>query len=411
MNNHDKLILKVFLNKNGKFNNRRTSKIINYSNIKKYLYNRYNDSDSLQETLMRIKLHIDVHPKCPICGNKVKFSNRYNNPFRTYCSIKCMKKSNIVKEKTKQTYFKKYGTKYYNNRIKSKNTCLNKYGVDNPSKVPEIKEKKIKTSFIHYGVDNPYKSNKIKEKIKQTCLEKYGVEYPTQNKEIYNKIKQTCLRKYGVEHVLQSNIFKEKFINTCLIKYGASNNLKLDKIKEKIKQTYLNKYGVKYPSQIPEVRLKLKTILSSKEVQDKINETKRKNNSFNISKPEEQLYKDIYKIYPSVKRQYNKDERYPFNCDFYIKELDMFIELQGSWTHGGHPFSNDSKEDQLILEKWKLKDTKYYDNAITTWTIRDVNKRKTAKKNNLNYVELFNKEDIQLFLTKLKEFKNNEKSK
>lgn len=91
----------------------------------------------------------------------------------------------------------------------------------------------------------------------------------------------------------------------------------------------------------------------------------------------------------------------------------MFIELQGSWTHGSHPYNLNSNEDQIILNKWKAKSKNhgFYCTAIKVWTISDVNKRKTAKKNNLNYVELFNKEDIQLFLTKLKEFKNNEKSK
>ena len=36
------------------------------------------------------------------------------------------------------------------------------------------------------------------------------------------------------------------------------------------------------------------------------------------------------------------------------------------------------------LEYWKSKNTKFYDNAITTWTIRDVEKRKIAKNNKLN---------------------------
>ena len=30
-----------------------------------------------------------------------------------------------------------------------------------------------------------------------------------------------------------------------------------------------------------------------------------------------------------------------------------------------------------------------YDNLISTWTVRDVEKRNTAKKNNLNYLEIY----------------------
>lgn len=91
--------------------------------------------------------------------------------------------------------------------------------------------------------------------------------------------------------------------------------------------------------------------MSSKEMQDKINETKRKNHTFNTSKIENKLYKEIKLIFPSVIAQYNKDDRYPWNCDFYIPELDMFIEFQGSWTHGKHPFDYNSEEDQEILKK------------------------------------------------------------
>ena len=39
-----------------------------------------------------------------------------------------------------------------------------------------------------------------------------------------------------------------------------------------------------------------------------------------------------------------------------------------------------------MLEKWKSKKSKYYDNAIDTWTVRDVKKRKCAEGNHLNYI-------------------------
>ena len=38
---------------------------------------------------------------------------------------------------------------------------------------------------------------------------------------------------------------------------------------------------------------------------------------------------------------------------------------------------------------WKSKNSPYYLDAIKTWTIRDVNKRKIAKENKLNYLEIF----------------------
>ena len=37
-------------------------------------------------------------------------------------------------------------------------------------------------------------------------------------------------------------------------------------------------------------------------------------------------------------RQYIDLQKYPFNCDFYIKSKDLFIEYQGHQTHGTKPY-------------------------------------------------------------------------
>lgn len=48
--------------------------------------------------------------------------------------------------------------------------------------------------------------------------------------------------------------------------------------------------------------------------------------------------------------------------------------------------------DNDKLNKWeeKSQNSNFYKKAIEVWTIRDVNKRNTAKQNNLNYLEFFN---------------------
>ena len=81
-----------------------------------------------------------------------------------------------------------------------------------------------------------------------------------------------------------------------------------------------------------------------------------------------------------------------------IPDLDLYIEYQGTWTHGLHPFNENNKEDIDKLNLWKSKNSKYYDNAINTWTIRDVNKRNIAKQNNLNWIEFFNFDNFKKWL-------------
>ena len=117
--------------------------------------------------------------------------------------------------------------------------------------------------------------------------------------------------------------------------------------------------------------------MSSLEVRSKVNNTKKENNSFNISKPEDDYYNDLVNVYGEhdVIRQYS-DDRYPFACDFYIKSLDLFIELNKCWTHYNEPFDSNNIKHQEVLKVWeeKAKDSDYYKNAIYTWTILDVKK-------------------------------------
>lgn len=117
--------------------------------------------------------------------------------------------------------------------------------------------------------------------------------------------------------------------------------------------------------------------------------TMKSNGTLNTSNAEEKLYVELCKQYgeDQVERQYKSDKRYPFACDFYIKSEDLFIELNRSWTHGGMLFDKNNPECIEKLKIWeeKAKTSKYYRNAIKTWTVYDVEKYKIALDNNLNY--------------------------
>ena len=304
--------------------------------IKSYLENRYSDSDSLIETLYRIKLKIEKRPVCKTCGDKVRF---YKRKFNTYCSRKCAMndKDNIDKiQKLRNEHIEHFKKNY-------KQTCLQKY-----------------------GIKNVYQSKTVKDKIKITCLKKYGNEYYTCTDEMKNKSKETCLKKYGVEYSWQA-----------------------DEIKKHSKETCLKRYGVEIPMQ-------------SKEKKDKLNASKLINHSFSTSKPEEECFNMLTEKFTNVKRQYNS-KLYPFNCDFYIPKLDLYIEYQGSWTHGNHPFDKTNTSDINILNIWKNKNTDYYNNAINIWTIKDPLKRKTAKTNNINLLEIWSLDEMKKWINSYKE--------
>lgn len=351
-----------------------------------YLQNRFNDSESLNETLKRIYWHIEEKPKCPVCGKPLKFIGMPSCMFPTYCSNECRSKSEEVKKKIIATSMKRYGvpngggSKHALEKIR--NTCKEKYGVEWTGQIP---------SQIQH--------------IKDTCIERYGVTNPNKLKWVKDKIVNTCLDKYGVRNGGCSKEALEKIKNTCLERYGTTSAFNVPEIKEKIKLVNIKKYGYSVPAKNKFVRLKIKYILSLPEVKRKQYESKKRNHSYGPhSKEENEAYLYLSLEYPDTIRLYRDEERYPYNCDFYIPCLDLFIEYQRYYTHGGHPFNIHNENDLEKLCDWKLKYLSYYKKTnkwpdpIKTWVYKDPEKRKCAKEHNLNYLEFFNLDELKNWL-------------
>jgi len=113
------------------------------------------------------KFMVDV--KCDVCGNIKQMM------YKTYLNI-----SN--------------GERYYCNKCKGekiKNTCQEKY-----------------------NVDNVFQLNEIKEKAKETCLIKYGEDYYQKTLEFRDKYRESTLKKYGVDHHMKYKDFKDKMVNS-----------------------------------------------------------------------------------------------------------------------------------------------------------------------------------------------------
>lgn len=178
--------------------------ITNYKEFYEYLKTKYIDSNSISEMIYRYFNNIDEIPVCNVCGNKNKFIN-FSKGYTKHCSYKCTQNDKKVRDKYKESCAKKYGDCFYKQFSEAgKLTKLNRYNDENYNNV---------------------------EKSKKTCLERYGVENPMQNKDIQNKSKQTCLEKYGTEYVLSSDYFSnlryeciEKSKQTCLERYGVQWN-------------------------------------------------------------------------------------------------------------------------------------------------------------------------------------------
>ena len=267
---------------------------------------------------------------CPVCGNRCKFIS-FGLGYMYHCSRKCM--------------------------------CLD----------DKVKNKREQTCIERYGSNNTFCSDSIKEKIKQTCIKKYGVDNYAKTDEYIIKVQQTSMLKYNKKYYVQTDEFKEKSKNTCLKEYGFDNYQQTNEYKNRIKQTCFERYG-------DENYRNYKQII----------QTKKENHTLTTSKIEEDFVQYLDNNSISYIRQY-KSEQYPFHCDFYLLDYDLYIEIQGSWMHGYHPFDNTNIVDIELLNKWKEKSktNTQYKSAITVWTISDVEKRNIAKENKLNFLELF----------------------
>lgn len=306
------------------------------------LFKIFNFTNSRQEMIFCLKHDIFKNPVCPTCGKTLKFLKSKDN-YQHHCSKSCALSDLNVRKKFMSTIISRYGS--YENFIKEN-----------------------------------------KQKAKLTCLRKYNSENYLGTDECIRKSKETRLKRYG--NSTYSN--PEKAIKTCIERYGSGRN------NDKIKQTMLKRYG-------ETSFLKTKQFTkyrNNKEAQAKIQETKRKNNTFNKSASEDFSYKLLLEKYNDVIRQY-KSELYPFNCDFYIPSLDLYIECNYHWTHGGHLFDKNDINDLEKVNKWKRNNSKFYNNAINTWTVRDVEKCNIAVKNNINIKYFYSLDDFKKFLSSI----------
>lgn len=177
---------------------------------------------------------------CKNCNQEFKSKKRLKN----FCCDACF-----------QEYRKRPEIKA-NTAAKRMETCIQRYGVDNPAKATEVKLKAEKTCLSRYGSKSPTMNKEIRQLQIHTCIEKYGETNPMKSDSVKNKMFSTCEQRYGHRYINQSDAIKIKKQKTCLKKYGVDNIAKLKDIKERTKETNLKRYGHTSPSQNENIKQK-----------------------------------------------------------------------------------------------------------------------------------------------------------
>lgn len=265
----------------------------NYPKFLDYLLSTYKDID-IKQALYMFYEKIDSIPLCE-CGNPVKFHG-YKYGFSKFCCPSCAGKNDEVRSKLVNTLKSNHGENYKD----------------------KINEKIAETKLKRYGNT---KYNNI-EKFKQTCIDRYGEDNPMKIKQFQEKSKQTCLDKYGAEYVLSSeaflknkSLYTEKSKKTCMDRYGGSSGMSNESVKDKVRHTCRKKYGVDWNCMRPEAR-----------------------NQRNCnSKPNEMFIKLLNEYNIQYEREFRiGDKSYDFKIDNYLIEVNPSATHNINWNpYGG----------------------------------------------------------------------------
>ncbi len=159
--------------------------------------------------------------------------------------------------------------------IRTKKTCLQKYGYDNPSKSPVVIQriKDVFTERYGEGVTNSMHIEEIHQRHTVIMRDPEHIEL------VKTRVKESFQKKYGVDHYLQSEQGKRKYESTMVRKHGVRNSMFTEKGKKnhkdamallyadeqrvesalaKGKQTNLKRYGYENPFSSPELMEKVR---------------------------------------------------------------------------------------------------------------------------------------------------------
>lgn len=223
----------------------------------------------------------------------------------------------------------------------TKKVMLEKYGVDNPSKSDVIKNKKKQTSLKKYGTTSHMKSVDGYNKFKKSMKEKCGYENPFQNPEVGKKIRQKYIQN-------KDSIIKKRIISHRKNFYTNLFNTRLkDKVEplfDMCEYTSVNKLypfkckkcGYKFISNLDNGKiprcLQCYPLINKKAISDteiEINDFVSKYNPTNIS---------------------CRSIIYPYELDIYIPSKNIAIEYNGLYWHS----EQNGKDKSYHLNKTEL---------------------------------------------------------
>ena len=295
--------------------------------LESFGFNYHKQGYSPKEIAYRIQYNDWSYHYCRTCGKEVDKFDSFENGFQHHCNAKC---SGLDP----------------NTLAVRKQTCLEKYGVDNSSKSTQAREKTKETWLEKYGVECYQQTKEFSDKWKSTYANKtedelavwqqrreettkknYGVSNPRQSKEIQDQIKQNCLAKYGVEHPQQVLAIREKTSNTFIERYGVLAHSNSNKV-------YTFPSGNQYVIQGHEDRAIAKLLAEGYSEQDLQLSTRKS-----------------IRYFWSSNDGFGDDRWHLYHPDIVIPKETRIIEVKSSYTYDGKGKNPKTLSQNLAKEK------------------------------------------------------------
>lgn len=176
---------------------------------------------------------------------------------------------------------------------------------------------------------------------KSTCKNK-----ACKKEHFLNETKNTLKKMFPDDDFINNfQASKEKVLSSN--KKNYDDPIKRKEIEEKKAETNLRKTGYRSVLQNPENREKCNSL----EACQKRYETMKKNNSFQKSKPEDAFFEFLSKYFKEIERQYVMAW---WPIDFYIRDIDTFIQLDGEYLHGLTVTEEQLRESNVEKDKQRL---------------------------------------------------------
>lgn len=231
--------------------------------------------------------------KCKYCNNSSKFLS-ISKGYQKYCSRKCAQSGENNNFKTNNPQ------KNVLSRMKTKLTCINKYGCSSTLQNKIIKEKAINTLMSKYGVANSFQIEHIK------------------NKAIKNS------------HSLHACLKREKSKRLKINQIALNNNLiYVQDIFDMLQSSYWFKHKI-----VSIIKINNWLFVHNKDLKNIIfYETSININNYNYSRTEKIIINSIKTIYTDVILENTKSIISPLELDIYIPKLNLAIEYNGTYFH------------------------------------------------------------------------------